>query len=86
MAKLKITRTDGTTLDAEITLSAEYAFEQHFKKGFYKKFREDELQSDVFWLAWELTRASGQDVPVFGLAFVDTLKVVDIDWSDQPLT
>jgi len=86
MAKLKITRTDGTTLDAEITPSAEYAFEQHFKKGFYKKFREDEFQSDVFFLAWELTRASGQDVPPFGVAFVDTLKDVELVWNSEPLT
>ena len=53
MAKLKITKADGAISDHQITPSIEYAFELYAKKGFHKAFRDDEKQSDVYWLAWE---------------------------------
>ncbi len=51
MAKLKIVRTDGSVLEGEITPAVEYSFEQYAKKGFHKAFRDEEKQSDVYWLA-----------------------------------
>jgi hypothetical protein len=82
MAKLKITRTDDTVLEGEITPAVEYAFEQFFKQGFHKRFRDLENQSDVYWLAWEVTRRSGEIVPLYGMAFIETLKLVEVLDSD----
>ena len=79
MPKLKIVRADGSETSHEITPAIEYAFEQNFKKGFYKAFREDQMQSQVYWLAWEcLRRANASDVFPFGDKFLDTLKAVEV--------
>jgi hypothetical protein len=56
MARLKITRTDGSVIEGEITPAVEYSFELYAKKGFHRAFREDEMQTSVYWLAWEVTR------------------------------
>jgi hypothetical protein len=42
MAKLKITRADGSVTEHKITPRIEYAFELYAKKGFHKAFRDDE--------------------------------------------
>jgi hypothetical protein len=84
MARLKITRADGTESSHELTPAIEYAFEQYAKKGFYKAFREDQKQSDIYWLAWEcLRRAGAPDVKLFGDAFLETLKQVEV-LDDNP--
>ena len=84
MASLKVVRADGTESVHEITPAVEYAFEQYAKKGFYKAFREDQKQTDVYWLAWEcLRRAGAPDVKVFGEAFLTTLKSVEVQ-DDSP--
>jgi hypothetical protein len=82
MAKLKIVRTDGSVLEGEITPAVEYAFEQYAKKGFHKAFRDDEMQTSVFWLAWEVTRRSGETVKPFGIEYIETLKSVEVLDSD----
>ena len=82
MARLKIVRTDGSELIGEITPSVEYSFELHHKKGFHRAFREDEMQSMVYWLAWEVTRRSGETVKPFGIDFIETLKSVEVLDSD----
>ena len=79
MAKLKVVRADGSESTHEITPAIEYAFEQYAKKGFYKAFREDQKQSDIYWLAWEcLRRASAPDVFPFGEKFLETLRAVEV--------
>lgn len=87
MAKLKITRTDGTVSEHQITPSIEYAFELHAKMGFHRAFRELERQSDVYFLAWECLRRSfegtGETVKPFGAAFLDTLSKVEV-LDDDP--
>ena len=84
MAKLKVVRADGTESVQEITPAVEYAFEQYAKKGFYKAFREDQKQSDIYWLAWEcLRRASAPDVFPFGDKFLETLRAVEV-MDDSP--
>jgi hypothetical protein len=83
MAKLKITRADGSVSEHQITPSIEYAFEVYAKKGFHKAFRDDEKQSDVYWLAWECIRRSGETVPMFGVSFLDTLSKVEV-LDDSP--
>jgi len=83
MAKLKITRADGTVSEHQITPKIEWAFELYAKAGFHKVFRDFERQTDVYWLAWECLRSDGIEVPVFGAAFLDTLSKVDV-LDDDP--
>jgi hypothetical protein len=82
MARLKIVRNDGSELIGEITPAVEYAFEQHHKLGFHRAFREQEMQSMVYWLAWDITRRAGEAPKPFGEAFVETLKSVEVLDSD----
>jgi hypothetical protein len=82
MAKLKIVRQDGSILEGEITPAVEYSFELHTKMGFHRAFRQEEKQSDVYWLAWEITRRSGETVKPFGMDFMETLKSVEVLDSD----
>lgn len=84
MARLKITRATGEVSEHQITPRIEYAFELYAKQGFHKAFRLDEKQSDVYWLAWECLRTSGEAVPMFGAEFLDTLKKVEV-LDDEPL-
>ena len=82
MAKLKITRVDGSVLEGEISPAVEYAFEQYAKTGFHKAFREQELQSHVYYLAWEVTKRAGEAPKPFNAEFVETLKSVEVLDSD----
>jgi hypothetical protein len=82
MARLKIVRQDGTELIGEISPAVEYAFEQYAKTGFHKAFRELELQSHVYYLAWEITKRAGEAPKPFNEAFVETLKSVEVLDSD----
>ena len=54
------------------------------KKGFHKAFRDDEKQSDVYWLAWECLRTSGEVVKSYGAEFLETLAKVEV-LDDDPL-
>jgi hypothetical protein len=83
MAKLKITRADGTVSEHQITPRIEWAFELYAKAGFHKVFRTEERQTDVYWLAWECLRSAGVEVPVFGALFLDTLAKVEV-LDDDP--
>lgn len=78
MARLKITRSTGDISEHQITPSIEYAFELYAKKGFARAFRDDEKQTDIYWLAWECLRKSGETVPMFGLPFLETLEKVEV--------
>jgi hypothetical protein len=84
MAKLKVTRVDGTVGEYAITPIIQYAFEIHAKKGFHKAFIEDQRQSDIFFLAWEAIRRSGETVKPFGDQFIETLTSVEV-LDDDPL-
>jgi len=82
MAKLKIVRNDGTELIGEISPAIEYAFENYYKVGFHKAFREREEQSMVYFLAWEITKRAGEGPKPFGESFVETLRSVEVLDSD----
>lgn len=82
MAKLKVTRVDGSVNEYEITPIIEYAFEQSRNKGFHKAILEDQKQTDIFFLCWEAIRRSGETVKPFGEDFVSSLKSVEILESD----
>ena len=83
MAKLKITRADGSVSEHQITPSIEYTFEVYAKMGFHKAFRDMERQTDVYWLAWECIRRSGETVKPFGAEFLETLARVEV-LDDNP--
>jgi hypothetical protein len=82
MAKLRVTTSDNTTTDYEITPLIEFAFEQYAKKGFHKALLEDQKQSDIYWLCWEAMRRSGVTVKPFGEAFLETIVKVEVSDSD----
>lgn len=84
MAKLKVTRTDGAVNEYAITPLIQYGFEVTHKKSFIKSFIEDQKQTDLFWLAWECVRRSGETVKPFGDSFVETLASVEV-LDDDPL-
>jgi hypothetical protein len=84
MAKLRVTRTDGTVGEYPITPLVQYGFEIYAKKGFHKAFIEDSMQSHVFWLSWECIRRSGETVPMFGEEFIKTLANVEVLDDDSP--
>lgn len=87
MAKLRIHRVDGSVLDLAITPLLEYKFEQHKGKGFNAAFRDEEKNSDVYWLAYEAIRLSGssETLKPFGDEFLMTLKKVEV-LDDDPLS
>jgi hypothetical protein len=82
MAKLKVTRVDGSVNEYEITPVIEYAFENYAKMGFHKAIVEHQKQSDIYWICWEAIRRSGETVKPFGEAFIETLASVDVVESD----
>jgi hypothetical protein len=82
MAQLKITFTDGKELTGEVSPLIEYLFEQHYKVGFHKAFRELEQQTMVYWLAHEITKRSGEPVDAKFENFIATLKSVSVEDSD----
>jgi hypothetical protein len=84
MARLKITRATGEVTEHQITPRIEWAFEQYAKQGFHKAFRIEERQTDVYWLAWECIRSTGETVKSFGPEFLDTLVKVEV-LDDEPL-
>ena len=85
MAKLKITRATGEVTEHQITPAIEYAFELRKGKGFHKSFVEDQLQTDVYWLAYECLKRSAVTIPLFGAEFMDMLAKVEV-LDDDPLT
>ena len=84
MIKLRVTKASGDETDYEITPALEYAFEQHFKSGFHRRFRDEERQSDVYWLSWEAERRAGITVAPFGEKYLETLSKVEIMDADSP--
>jgi hypothetical protein len=84
MIKLRVTKASGEVADYEISPALEYAFEQHFKSGFHKRFRDQEMQSDVYWLSWEAERRAGITVAPFGEKYLETLSKVEILDADSP--
>jgi hypothetical protein len=82
MAKLKVTKVDGTVTEYEITPILEWSFEQYAKKGFHKALLEDQKQSDIYWLVFEACRRNGEMLKPFGEGFLETLKSVEVLESD----
>lgn len=85
MAKIKVTRADGTSGTYDISPIVQYAFEVNQKKSFIKAFVEEQKASDLYYVAWECIRRSGETVPPFGEKFVETLATVEVAPDDLPL-
>lgn len=84
MIKIRVTKASGEVSEYDVTPALEYSFEQQFKTGFHKRFRDEEKQSDIYWLAWEAERRSGTTVPPFGEKFLENLSRVEILDADSP--
>lgn len=84
MIKITITKASGDILEYDITPAIEYAFESHFKTGFHKRFRDEERQSDAYWLCWEAERRNGNHPVPFGDAYLETIAGVQIKDADSP--
>jgi hypothetical protein len=84
MLALKITKASGEDFVLEITPAVEYAFETHYKMGFHKYFRDEERQTGLYWLSWELLRRAGETVKPFGEQFLIDLAKVEIVDADTP--
>jgi hypothetical protein len=85
MAKLKITKADGTESEHRITPGIEVAFENHVKMGMHRAFRDLEMQTHIYYLAWLCLRASGETVkPFTDAGFLDTLNKVEV-LDEDPL-
>jgi hypothetical protein len=82
MAKLKVTKMDGSVSEYEISPVLEYSFEMKSNKGFHKALVEDQKQSDVYWLCWEAMRRNHEAPPPFGDKFLETIKGVEVLESD----
>jgi hypothetical protein len=70
MAKLKITRANGEVSEHKITPGVEYAFELREKMGISKALRDSEMQSTIYWLAWECLRRANVTVPILVLSLL----------------
>ena len=81
MARMKITRASGETI-VQITPVVEVAFEKYTGKGIHKQFRDEEKQSDIYWLAHNaLSRI--EVLPPFGEDWLNTLISVEV-MDDEP--
>jgi hypothetical protein len=82
MARLKITRDTGVVEEYDITPAIEVEFEAYAKMGINLCFSTLQRQTDVYYLCWLAIKRSGQTVPLFGEAFLNTLKEVEVLDSD----
>jgi hypothetical protein len=84
MAKLRIIKEDGSDTIHQITPAVEYAFENYAKMGLHRAFRELEMQTHVYWIAWFCLQQAGETVKPFGSEFLSTLTRVEV-LDDDPL-
>ena len=82
MASLKVTFESGAVETYKITPAIEVEYEAYAKCGINKSFRENERQTDIYYLVWIAIRHSGQSVTVFGNEFLKTLTEVEVLDSD----
>lgn len=71
----------GEVTTHRVTPLNEYNFERHFEDGIGPTLSKGR-NSDVYWLAWEVLRSSGVDVPAFGPEFLGNLD--DAEFVEEP--
>jgi hypothetical protein len=82
--RITITKTDGSTIELEITPRTVVAFERHFKVGLANAFSNEQKMEHLYWLAWDAERVSGQVVALFD-KWLETIVSVDIAVDASPL-
>jgi len=82
MARLKITRAAGEVV-LHISPVVEVAFEKYPGKGIHKQFRDEEKQSDIYWLAHNCLQRV-EVIPPFGDEFLNTLVSVEVLDDENP--
>jgi len=82
MASLKVTFETGVVETYKITPAIEVEFEAYAKMGINKCFREQEKQTDIYYLVWIAIKNSGQTVALWGPEFLKTLAEVEVLDSD----
>lgn len=80
--RLKITTKEGKSEVVDVAPATECAFEIEFKGGFYKLLRDNERQSDLYWIAHHAMKRKGLTQLALD-AFIDSLVEVDIV-TDSP--
>lgn len=80
--KIKVTLKDGKAEILDVTPATECAFEIEFKGGFFKILRDNEKQSDLYWIAHHAMKRKGLTQLALD-AFIDSLVEVDIV-ADSP--
>jgi len=73
MWAIKIDLKEGKSHTLDITPAARCAFESEFKTGFIKRLREEERESDIYWLAHNLMNKKGLTQLEFGDGWLDTV-------------
>jgi len=81
MARLKITRASGDVI-VQITPVVEVAFEKYAGGGIHRIFRDQEMQTHIYWLAHNALQRVEVIAP-FGDDFLATLIAVEV-MDDEP--
>ena len=82
--RIKVSRTDGTVGEFDVTPRTVVAFERFFKTGLAAAFSNDQKMEHLYWLAWDSERLSGNVVPVFD-KWLETIVSVDLADDAAPL-
>lgn len=78
MHQIKIVKKDGTEALYDLTASARVAFESHYQQGWRKRLVEQQMERDLWHLAYFLVKAKGQTNLEFGDEFIDQFDDIDI--------
>lgn len=82
--RIKVTKTDGSIGDYEVTPRTVVAFERFFKTGLAAAFSNDQKMEHLYWLAWDAERVAGHVVPLFD-KWLETIVAVDLADDVAPL-
>lgn len=82
--RIKVTKTDGSVGDYEVTPRTVVAFERYFKTGLAAAFSNDQKMEHLYWLAWDAERVAGHVVPLFD-KWLETIVAVDLADDVAPL-
>ena len=78
MHQIKIVKKDGSSALYDLTASARVAFEAHYQQGWRKRLVEQQMERDLWHLAWFLVKAKGQTNLELGDEFIDQYDDIDI--------
>lgn len=82
--RIVIKKTDGSSLEIDVTPRTVVAFERYFKVGLANAFTNDQKMEHLYWLAWDSERVAGNVVQVFD-KWLETIVSVDMVVDAAPL-